>query len=285
MYTAMRLFIDKETGMPLSGEFRRFIYSAYKKENRTFPWRENTDPWGILVSEIMLQQTQTERVVSYWKRWMEKWPGAADLERAPFAEVLSEWSGLGYNRRARYLKESAAMIVRNFAGSVPDSPGALMKLPGIGPYTAGAIACFAYNKPTVFIETNIRSVMIHFFFSGREGINDREILPVIEETLDRKNPRKWYWALMDVGAALKKSNANPNRRSAAYTRQSVFSGSLRQIRGSLVRALVSGGKATAEELRERMDITAGKEDFYKALEALKKESIVAEEEGSYSISG
>jgi len=233
----------------------------------------------------MLQQTQTERVIPYWIRWMEKWPSAAALSAAPLEEVLKEWIGLGYNRRGKYLKECAGIIERDFEGKVPCAPEALASLPGIGPYTAGAIACFAYNYPSVFIETNIRSVMLHFFFSGQDGISDREIMPLIEETLDRNDSRKWYWALMDYGAALKKQKSNPSRRSAHYTKQSSFTGSFRQIRGSLIRALVAGNPASAEELRMRLDVAAGEEDFYRALEALKKESFVVEEDGKYRISG
>ena len=275
-----------------SAEFRNLVYSEYKKNGRTFPWRENLDPWGILVSELMLQQTQTERVVPYWKRWMEKWPSPSALAEASLEEVLREWSGLGYNRRGKYLKESAVIIERDFGGIVPCVPETLVKLPGIGPYTAGAIACFAYNYPSVFIETNIRSVMLHFFFPDREGISDSEIIPLIKETLDNKDPRKWYWALMDYGAILKKTNTNPNRRSVHYGRQSAFSGSFRQIRGSLIRVLVARGPATAEELLLRLKSDLGtesdlpsREDFYKALDVLNRESIVAEESGVYRISG
>ena len=264
-------------------EFREIIYRAYEREGRDFPWRENTGAWGILVSEFMLQQTQTGRVVSYWKRWMEKWPSPASLSCASLEEVLAEWSGLGYNRRARYLLECARMIACDHQGKVPDTPEALVMLPGIGRYAAGAIACFAYNYPAVFIETNIRAVMLHFFFHGREGIADKEIMSALSATLDRDNPRKWYWALMDYGSALKKLTANPNRRSAHYRRQSSFQGSFRQIRGSLIRVLVSQGSATAEELRARLDVPTEEKEFYRALETLKKESMVAEEGGKYQI--
>ena len=264
-------------------EFRDIIYRAYEREGRTFPWRENTDAWGILVSEFMLQQTQTARVVSYWNRWLEKWPSPASLSRVSLEEVLAEWSGLGYNRRARYLLECARIIVRDCAGKVPATPEDLAKLPGIGHYTAGAIACFAYDYPSVFIETNIRAVTLHFFFHGQKGITDKELLPILEAALDRNKPRKWYWALMDYGAALKKITANPNRRSAHYSRQSGFKGSLRQIRGSIVRALVSQGPASPKELLARLDVPAREDDFYKALESLGKESMVAEEGGLYQI--
>jgi len=262
-------------------EFRNHVYSVYEKEGRYFPWKGNTTPWGILVSELMLQQTQADRVVAYWEKWMQRWPTPASLCEASLEEVLREWSGLGYNRRARYLKETACILVRNYNGKVPDTPLALETLPGIGPYSAGAIACFAYNYPSVFIETNIRRVMIHCFFTGKESVRDSEIMPLLNASLDRSNPRKWYWALMDYGAALKKQTTNPNQRSAHYTKQSAFIGSTRQIRGSLVRSLVSNGKMTIEELRSH--VPASEEKFYKALEALKKELIVAEEAGKYVI--
>jgi A/G-specific adenine glycosylase len=266
-----------------TSEFRKLVYDHYKKEGRTFPWRENVSPWGVLVSEFMLQQTQTERAAVYWKRWMEKWPTAEALGQASLEEAMREWSGLGYNRRCRYLRECARIISTSPGGEVPRTPEELTALPGIGPYTAGAIACFAYNYPSVFIETNIRAAALHFFFPGREGVKDAEILPVLEKALDRKNPRRWYWALMDYGAALKKLTPNPSRRSAHYTRQSAFEGSFRQIRGSVVRALVKEGPLAAGELRERMDVNAGEEDFYKALAALEKEFMVAERGGIYRI--
>jgi A/G-specific adenine glycosylase len=266
-----------------SAEFNSIIYSHYEKEGRVLPWRENTEPWGVLVSEFMLQQTQVSRVEPYWKSWMEKWPSPAALGRASLEEVLERWSGLGYNRRAVYLKDCACSIADNFGGKVPKTPAELILLPGIGPYCAGAICCFAYNYPAVFMETNIRSVMLHFFFSGKDGIKDAEIMPLLEKHMDRKNPRKWYWALMDYGAVLKKLTVNPNRRSAHYTRQSRFEGSFRQIRGGLIRSLVREGPAAPEDLRKRLDVEADKEDFYRALVTLEKEFIVAEKNGVYRI--
>jgi A/G-specific adenine glycosylase len=167
-------------------------------------------------------------------------------------------------------------------GKVPSTPKKLFPLPGIGPYTAGAIPCFAYNYPSVFIETNIRAAALHFFFKDRTDVRDNEIFPVLESCLDRKNPRKWYWALMDYGAALKRVTVNPNRRSAHYTRQSKFEGSFRQLRGAVIKSLASQGPAGPEELRQRSGI--GDEDLYKVLEVLKKELMVAEEGGIYRIS-
>ncbi|MDR3343006.1 MAG: A/G-specific adenine glycosylase [Treponema sp.] len=261
--------------------FKNIIYSHYEEAGRMFPWRGDITPWGVLVSEFMLQQTQTERVIPYWERWMSRWSTPEALSKASMEEALREWSGLGYNRRCRYLKECARLITEQYGGQVPDTPAELLHLPGIGAYTSGAIACFSYNYPAVFIETNIRAVVIHFFFQAQEAVKDTEIIPILEATLDRENPRKWYWALMDYGAALKKVTVNPSRRSAHYTKQSRFEGSFRQLRGSIIKSLVTQGPANAGELHTRIGVE--EMDLYEALKALEKESMVAEEEGVYKI--
>ncbi|MDR1278278.1 MAG: A/G-specific adenine glycosylase [Treponema sp.] len=262
-------------------EFKRIIYANYENTGRTFPWRTNLSPWGVLVSEFMLQQTQTERVIPFWERWMKLWPSPEALAEVPMPDVLREWSGLGYNRRGLFLKDCAGLIVKKYGGRVPETPEALAPLPGIGPYTSGAIACFAYNYPAVFIETNIRSVALHFFFKDREDVKDKEIFPILKNSLDRENPRKWYWALMDYGAVLKKLTVNPNRRSAHYTRQSRFEGSFRQMRGAVIKTLVSQGPGSTDEIKRRTGIM--KKELYKVLGALEKESMVAEDAGLYKI--
>jgi A/G-specific adenine glycosylase len=179
------------------------------------------------------------------------------------------------------VKECARIITDKHGGQVPETPEKLLPLPGIGAYTAGAITCFAYNYPSVFIETNIRSAVLHFFFTDRQVVKDAEIVPILYVALDRENPRKWYWALMDYGAALKKLIVNPNRRSAHYTKQSPFEGSFRQRRGAVIKALVSQGPAPVEELCNRTGIEV--EAIYEALKALEKESMVAAEKGIYKI--
>jgi A/G-specific adenine glycosylase len=262
--------------------FREAVYSNYKKEKRSFPWRTNTKPWGILVSEFMLQQTQTERVVDYWTKWMEKWPSPRFFYKASMDDALRAWSGLGYNRRCFHLKDCARRITKEYDGEVPDRPKDLEELPGIGPYTARAVPCFAYNVPTVFIETNIRAAVLHFFFKNREKVKDKELMPILQTALDEKDPRTWYWALMDYGAALKRLTPNPNRRSAHYSRQSPFEGSFRQLRGAVVRVLAREGPAGKEELRRRSGIE-NDEDLYQVVEALEKEQIVAESGGIYRI--
>ncbi|MDR0451483.1 MAG: A/G-specific adenine glycosylase [Treponema sp.] len=264
-----------------ASEFRDAVYAYYEKEGRDFPWRKNTRPWAVLVSEFMLQQTQTERALPYWERWMELWPEPEGLAAAPFEAVLREWSGLGYNRRARYIHACAKIIAEEHRGKVPGTPAELRRLPGIGGYCSGAIACFGYNYPAVFIETNIRAAVIHFFFQDRVTVDDRDIRPILEDTLDRENPRKWYYALMDYGAALKKITANPGRKSAHYAKQSRFQGSFRQKRGRLVKALAFGGPASAKTLARSTGMGEG--EICEALASLEKDLLVAEKGGVYRI--
>jgi len=252
--------------------FHQTIQEYYSRYKRTFAWRETTDPYHILVSEIMLQQTQTFRVTGKYERFLEAFPDFSALAQAELASVLTLWQGLGYNRRALNLKKTAEIVTRDYAGRLPDSPEELITLPGIGHATAGAILAFAFNHPVVFIETNIRRVFIHCFFQDRQGISDREILPLVEETLDRNNPRQWYYALMDYGAMLKGQIPNPNRRSAHYTRQSRFEGSDRQIRGKILRTLVEKGDMVEGSLAEAIGMDTSR--VHKAIAQLKKEGFL-----------
>ena len=269
-------------------DFKKTILEFYEQSGRSFPWRYTgrADPWGVLVSEFMLQQTQTGRVIPYWERWMKKWPRPADCAADSLENVLKEWSGLGYNRRAKNLHDCAAAITAKHRGLVPKTVGELILLPGIGVYTAGAVACFAWNSPALFIETNIRSVLIHFFFQDKTGIKDTELFPILERCLDRKNPKIWYWALMDYGVALKKITKNPNRKSAHYVKQSRFEGSFRQLRGALIRSLSEKGPQDPAKLRKGIQNTHPHVDdgvFYHALDTLEKEKLAAETDGMWRI--
>ncbi|HQI02659.1 MAG TPA: A/G-specific adenine glycosylase [Deltaproteobacteria bacterium] len=238
---------------PLSKEsFKSEIWKYYSSHRRAFPWRETKDPYKILVSEIMLQQTQVERVMHKYGRFITRFPGFSALAKADLQSVLQVWQGLGYNRRAIALKKCASRVVTDHAGELPKTVSELVRLPGIGSATAGSILAFAYNIPTPFIETNIRRVFIHFFFPERNDVKDSEILPLVEETLDREDPRQWYYALMDYGARLKSKTPNPNRRSAHYARQSPLEGSDRQIRGKILKALLSHGSTGEQALIDEM---------------------------------
>jgi A/G-specific adenine glycosylase len=220
-------------------KFKREIRKFYSNHGRSFPWRETRDPFKILVSEIMLQQTQVERVMQKFEPFIDRFPCFLSLAEADLRTLLQIWQGLGYNRRAISLKEIAKSMITDYAGELPRTIDELVQLPGIGKATAGAILAFSYNIPTTFIETNIRRVFIHFFFSDRDDVKDHEINPLVEQTLDREDPRQWYYALMDYGAMLKSIISNPNRRSAHYVRQAPLEGSDRQIRGKILKVLLS----------------------------------------------
>lgn len=264
-------------------EFQSMILDFYRQEGRSFPWRETRDPYAILVSELMLQQTQTERVVPKYLAWLEAFPTAADLAAAPFPQVLAAWSGLGYNRRAGYLQSACRQVVQELGGVFPSTAKELQRLKGVGAYTAGAVAAFAFNRPEVFIETNIRSVYLFFFYPDQEKVSDAQLMPLIQATVYHQDPRRWYYALMDYGARLKKSTANPNRQSRHYSRQSRFEGSLRQARGAIVRQLSLGGNRP----QALEDLAAGAGiDLYRmqgAAESLVSEGMIMQRGNLYCI--
>ena len=189
--------------------FRLQVYRYFKRHGRTLPWRSDYDPYHILVSEVMLQQTQVDRVSDTFASFIERFPDIVALAASPLDAVLAQWRGLGYNRRAVRLREAAKIIQRDYGGMVPSDTDMLRRLPGIGPATAASIAAFAYNQPTLFLETNIRTAFIHHFFNEQKVIEDAAILPLAATALDRRNPRKWYSALMDYGSMLKKKIRQP----------------------------------------------------------------------------
>lgn len=226
--------------------FQKIVQVFFRRQGRhELPWRKTTDPYKIVVSEIMLQQTQVPRVIEKYNEFLKQFPTIQKLARASLADVLRVWSGLGYNRRAKYLHQMAQVIVKEYKGKFPVTIEGLQKLPGIGPYTAGAVYAFAYNKPVPIIETNIRTVYIHHFFSNKKNISDKELIKKVETTLDLKNPRQWYWALMDYGSYLKANGVKNNSKSKHYTKQSTFEGSKRQIRGAIMREVLKGPVTTS----------------------------------------
>lgn len=221
-------------------EFRKLIWKFYKTQGRhDLPWRKTTDPYRILVSEVMLQQTQVERVRTYYTAWLKQFPTAKTLASASLADVLKAWQGLGYNRRAKMLHEAAKLVVNEYKGKMPTDPEILVQLPGVGPYTARAVAAFSENQDVVFIETNLRTVVLHHFFPRKEKVSDAEILAVLNSVFPKGRAREWYAALMDYGAYLKRSGVKINTRSTTYIKQKTFTGSDRQARGAILRELTS----------------------------------------------
>lgn len=237
-------------------EFKKTIWKYYSTHGRLFDWRGVDDPYKVFISEVMLQQTQTARVATKYPEFIGQFPTFESLAQAPLKEVLLAWQGMGYNRRGMYLHRAAQTIVQDYGGLLPNDPELLDALPGIGAATAASICAFAFNRPTVFIETNIRAVFIHYFFHGREKVHDKELIPLIEAALEHANPREWYYALMDYGVMLKKSVINPSRKSVHHTKQSKFEGSDRQIRGMILKILT---KASVPLNQEQIVDLAGKE--------------------------
>lgn len=261
--------------------FQSMIYDFYHTEGRSFAWRFETDPYKIFISEVMLQQTQTTRVCEKYEQFIETFPTIFDVAEATLLEVLQLWQGLGYNRRGKYLHEAAKIIVEKYDGAIPNDPEKLILLPGIGKATAASICAFAFNRPTIFIETNIRSVFINHFFKNKDAVLDAEIMPLIEQTLDTSNPRTWYYALMDYGVFLKKQRANPSRKSAHHTKQSRFKGSDREIRGAIVRLLTQKGSIKKNELLTILESETSR--LNRIIDQLCKEKLISENNDYLSI--
>lgn len=258
---------------PVSMEkFRNMVLTHYKEKQRNLAWRKTTDPYHILVSEIMLQQTQVDRVALKYPRFIEAFPDFPSLARAELSAVLTEWQGLGYNRRAIALQKCARRVVDEFGGHLPANVEILATFPGIGKATASSICAFAFNMPVVFIETNIRRMFIHFFFGDQEMVTDAEILPLAERALYREDPCTWYNALMDLGTELRTKVPNPNRRSRHYTRQAAFEGSDRKIRGEILRVLLSGEPLNENDLTERL--SAESERIHRIVRILVEEGFI-----------
>jgi A/G-specific adenine glycosylase len=260
-------------------KFQNQIYFHYHQNKRSFPWRNTTNPYHILISEYMLQQTQTSRVIKKYQKFIQRFPDFSSLVNAQTTQVLRYWSGLGYNRRALYLKNCAKIIHQKYHDHIPNSEKTLQKIPGIGPYTAAALMTFIYNKPVVLIETNIRSVYIHFFFHNRNDIDDKDLHPYIKKTIDTNNPREWYYALMDYGAMLKKQFPNPSRKSRHYYRQTTFEGSQRQIRGKIIKYLLTETQVSESQLCTVLKISA--KEIEPILKQLIKDKILIKDELDY----
>lgn len=277
-------------------EFKHTVYRYYRQHGRDLPWRRaessrTYDPYKILVSEIMLQQTQVNRVIPKYEEFLKRFPSVQGLAAASLGDVLRVWSGLGYNRRAKYLWQSARTIVALHQGKMPQTQKELVALPGIGTNTAGAILVYAFNQPTIFIETNIRTVFIHHFFPERTDVSDREVLEVLEKVL--MNPKRqgyrsatregipyrdFYWALMDYGTFIKSSVGNASRQSSAYTKQGAFHGSRRQVRGAVLRELTAKPQRF-EDLKRKIADSRLEE----VLADLEREQIILSHNKSYRL--
>jgi A/G-specific adenine glycosylase len=259
--------------------FQDVVWQYYHDSGRSMPWRDNTDPYHILVSELMLQQTQVERVIPKFEAFIAVFPTSLSLSQASLSDVLILWSGLGYNRRAKFLHEAAKMIQTAYDGSVPGTSDELVRLPGVGPNTAGAILAYGFNIPVSFIETNIRTVLFHHFFQNGDTVNDQELKIVLDQVLDLEHPREWYWALMDYGTFLKKEGVGRNAQSTHYKKQTPLKGSIREIRGQILKQLTKSSR-TEEKLRT---VVTNDDRFSAALRGLISDGLVTLQNGQFHL--
>jgi A/G-specific adenine glycosylase len=264
--------------------FNETVWSHYNRQARhELPWRQaeqngSFDPYKIWVSELMLQQTQVNRVTPKYLQFMQRFPDVSSLASAELGEVLIVWQGLGYNRRAKYLWQAAQLIMQKYKGVFPDSIDLLITLPGVGHNTAAAIMAYAFNRPELFVETNVRSVYFHHFFTDQHTVSDKEIVGLLEQTLDTSNPREYYWALMDYGTYLKRRGHAAISRSKHYVKQSKFEGSLRQVRGRIIKLLAQQPFEPAALLGTLDDARA-----QTVLTDLEKEELIRLQDGQYRL--
>lgn len=233
--------------------FVDFIWQEGKARWRDLPWRNIDDPYAVLVSEIMLQQTQVSRVMNYWERFLRVFPTLDSLAAGDTSLVLELWQGLGYNRRALALKQTAEICSKDFNGALPKEYDQLLSLPGIGKATAAGVLCFAHNVPALYLETNVRTVFLHHFFSDMDQVSDKSLEPLVAKTTSPSDPRGWYYALLDYGSYLKSSVINPSRRSKHHAKQSAFEGSRRQKRAEIVRMLLTNPDMAFVDIRRELN--------------------------------
>ena len=261
--------------------FLERVWDYYRQHGRhDLPWRipqadGSLNPYKVLVSELMLQQTQVARVIPKYEAFLVRFPTIESLAEATLGEVLMQWQGLGYNRRAKFLWQAAKLIFER--GEFPTSLAELLELPGVGINTAGAIQAYAFNQPAIFIETNIRTVYIHHFLQQAEAIPDSTIRNLLQQTMDTDQPRDFYWALMDYGAWLK-ATVRTNSQSKHYVRQTKFEGSKRQIRGQVIRALTTQPMSRAQLYAQVSDSRLNG-----VLRELETEALIVKKRTKYSL--
>lgn len=259
-------------------ELREVVWEQYAQRGRSdLPWRQPPfDPYHILVSELMLQQTQVQRVIPKYLAFLDAFPTIQHLADAPLSQVLQHWQGLGYNRRAKYLHEAAKQLAGR---TEPWTFDDLVACTGIGPNTASAVLVYTYNQPLIFIETNVRTVLIHHMFADHDTVHDNELKEQLALLVDQEHPREFYWGLMDYGTHIKKTEGNPSRRSHHYKKQSTFKGSRREIRGSIIRHLAQG--PTEREALEQE--VANDSRFEEVVAALEREGLIVYEAPLYRL--
>lgn len=273
----------------------------FDEHGRSLPWRDTRDPWAILVSEMMLQQTQVARVIDRWVRFLERFPTVEVCAAAPVADVIDEWSGLGYNRRAVYLHRAATMVVDLYGGTFPEKLSKLYAFPGVGDYTARAVRIFAFEQREAVLDTNVARIVAR---TGGRPLDRVEAQRRADEVVG-PDPWKWNQAMLDVGATLcvagdpdcgpcpfrdactwfHAGNADPDPAlgsAGVSTRQSKFAGSDREARGRLVKALRFGPVKQAE-LKYRMGLTEEPDRAEQLASGVVADGLAVERDGVYRL--
>jgi len=295
--TTRKSIIQKNENISVFTSFHHALMNWFSKAARDLPWRHTRDPYCIMVAEVMLQQTQVDRVLPKYEAFITRFPTLQALADAPTAEVIRLWSGLGYNRRAVNLQRAAREIVERFDGVFPRDVATLLMLPGIGPYTAGAIACFAFEQDVAFMDTNIRRVIRRALTDPAVTVKDRDLLALAQSALPIGRSWMWNQALMELGSLIctadspacwrcplrdlccdyagrrasdERLEATPVRKRIAERRDRPFVGSNRYFRGRAIAALRALPPGTALDLAElgpqvRPDYTPNDEAWLVAL--------------------
>ena len=256
--------------------FQQKVFQFYQENKRNLPWRKTTDPYNILVSEFMLQQTQVNRVIEYFTKWMRRWPTVQKLASEEYKNLLQAWMGLGYNRRAMYLHNTAKKIVNEFNGDVLTAIKNFKQLPGVGLYTSKAIQIFAANADISTVDTNIRRIFIDQF-NLDESISDKQLFQLAQKCLPLGRSRDWHNALMDYGAihlTSRKTGIKPK------TQQSRFQGSDRQIRGKVLRMLLQENY-TKYQLQQKLKVESNR--LEEILRKMKKEKTISKTKEYYHV--
>jgi len=255
-------------------EFQKKVFSFYQKNKRDLPWRKTTDPYKILLSELMLQQTQVNRVILYYEKWIARWPAISALASASLAEVLQAWMGLGYNTRAINLHKAARKIVTEFDNDVIEAMKQYKEIPGVGRYTSQAVQIFSTNTDLVTVDTNIRRIFINEFHLP-EKVSDKELWGLAKRCLPKGRSREWHNALMDYGALFltaQKTGIKPK------TQQSRFEGSDRQLRARIIRILLQNDESLVNISRI---LNVDSSWLQRILEKLISEEIISKKNNRY----
>lgn len=273
-------------------EFNKTLFLWHKKNYRKMEWRDTHDPYRILVSELMLQQTQVARVKEKYPEFIKKFPTVSKLATAPLGDVLRLWSGLGYNRRAKFLHQCAKQVVSEYGGKFPDTYEELVTLSGVGRSTAGALLAFAFGADTPMIDTNIRRILIRVFFLGRKLPTDSELYDFAVSIIPKGKGREWNYAMLDLGATLCSARNHKeecplmklhgNVGDFVYKKpQKKFADSGRFYRGKLVKYLSTNDSISFAGAKKLLIPYTG--EVSNLLESLVKEGLISKKKAMYSL--